>query len=128
MKYYFTKTVSRSFEQAVSDVTLALKEKGFGIITEIDVTKTFKDKLEADFRPYRILGACNPKFAYKVLNLEDKVGIMLPCNVIVQQHDDGTVEVTAVDPEAAMQGIKNKQIEKFACEVGGILQEIIEGL
>jgi uncharacterized protein (DUF302 family) len=128
MKYYFTKTLSRSFEQAVTDVTLALKEKGFGIITEIDVTKTFKDKLEADFRPYRILGACNPKFAYKVLNLEDKVGIMLPCNVIVQQHDDGTVEVTAVDPEAAMQGIHNKEIEKFACEVGGILQEIIEEL
>jgi uncharacterized protein (DUF302 family) len=128
MKYYFTKTVSCSFEQAVSDVTLALKEKGFGIITEIDVTKTFRDKLDADFRPYKILGACNPKFAYKVLNIDDKVGLLLPCNIIVQQLDDGNVEVTAVDPEVAMQAAQNKEMEKFACEVGGILQEIIEGL
>jgi uncharacterized protein (DUF302 family) len=128
MSYYFTKTINRSFEQAITDVTLALKEKGFGIITEIDVKQTFKTKLDKVFRPYRILGACNPTFAYKVLNMEDKVGLMLPCNVIVQQHDDGTVEVTAVDPEVAMAAIKNKELEKFSCEVGGILQEVIENL
>jgi uncharacterized protein (DUF302 family) len=128
MNYYFTKTVNRSFDQAITDITLALKEKGFGIITEIDVTQTFKNKLDRDFRPYRILGACNPHFAWKALNIEDKVGIMLPCNVIVQQHEDGSVEVTAVDPEAAMQGIQNKEMEKFACEVGSILQEIITNL
>lgn len=128
MNYYFTKTVKRTFDQAIADVTLALKEKGFGIITEIDVAQTFKNKLDKDFRPYRILGACNPNFAFMVLNLEDKVGLMLPCNVIVQQHADGTVEVTAVDPEAAMAAIQNKEMEKFACEVGEILQAVIEGL
>jgi uncharacterized protein (DUF302 family) len=128
MSFYFSKNLDRTFDQAIADVTLALKEKGFGIITEIDVKQTFKTKIDKDFRPYRILGACNPTFAYKVLNMEDKVGLMLPCNVIVQQHDDGTVEVTAVDPEAAMAAIKNKEMEKFACEVGGILQEVIENL
>jgi uncharacterized protein (DUF302 family) len=128
MNYFSTKTVRYSFEEAIQNVTLALKDKGFGIITEIDVTKTFKDKLDAEFRPYKILGACNPKFAYKVLNLEDKVGLMLPCNIIVQQHEDGTVEVSAIDPEIAMKAIQNKELEKFACEVGGILEEIIKGL
>jgi uncharacterized protein (DUF302 family) len=128
MSYYFTKTVNRTFEQAITDVTLALKEKGFGIITEINVAQTFKSKLDKDFRPYHILGACNPNFAYKVLNMEDKVGLMLPCNVIVQQLADGMVEVTAVDPEAAMAAIQNKEMEKFACEMGGILQKVIETL
>jgi len=128
MSYYFTKTVNRSFEQAIADVTLALKEKGFGIITEIDVKQTFMDKLETEFRPYRILGACNPKFAYRVINMEDKVGLMLPCDVIVQQHEDGRVEVSAIDPEAAMQPVNIKEMEKFACEAGNILQGIISGL
>ncbi|MDA3822131.1 MAG: DUF302 domain-containing protein [Bacteroidales bacterium] len=128
MKYYHEKTLKDiSFEEAIQKVTDALKEEGFGILTEIDVQDTLKKKLEEDFRPYRILGACNPPFAHKALLADDKIGAMLPCNVIVQQNDDG-VEVAAVDPVASMQAVDNKVLAKIAEEIQSKLKSVIEDL
>ena len=117
MGYHFSKRLDVPFDQAVSRVTEALKREGFGILTDIDVKATLKNKLGADFRPYRILGACSPPLAYRALQLEDKIGTMLPCNVIVQEHADGTVEVSAVDPVASMQAIENSGLAEVAKEV-----------
>ena len=128
MTYHFTKSVSLSFEQAIDEVTEALKESGFGVLTTIDVKATLKKKLDVDFRPYVILGACNPHFAYKALQNEDKIGTMLPCNVVVQQTADGEVEVSAVDPLASMQAIENPDLESIAREVRGLLKGVIDGL
>jgi len=128
MSYHFTKTVSVPFEQAIDTVTEALKEKGFGVLTTIDVKATLKKKLDVDFRPYTILGACNPHFAYQALQNEDKIGTMLPCNVVVQQTADGEVEVSAVDPLASMQAIENPDLETIAQEVRGLLKGVIDGL
>ena len=128
MSYHFTKTVSVPFEQAIDTVTEALKEKGFGVLTTIDVKATLKKKLDVDFRPYVILGACNPHFAYQALQNEDKIGTMLPCNVVVQQTADGEVEVSAVDPLASMQAIENPDLETIAQEVRGLLKGVIDGL
>ncbi len=129
MSYYFNKTVNIDFETAISNVTAKLKEKGFGVLTEIDVQATLKKKIDVDFYKYRILGACNPQFAHKALMEEDKVGVMLPCNVIVQQKsDDSPVEVSAVDPIASMQGISNPNLENVAKEVQGLLKEVIDEL
>jgi uncharacterized protein (DUF302 family) len=128
MKYYHEKTLKdASFEKAIQKVTDALKEEGFGILTEIDVKETLKEKLDEDFRPYKILGACNPPFAHKALLAEDKIGAMLPCNVIVQQVDDG-VEVAAVDPLASMQAVDNKDLAVIAEEIQSKLESVIEGL
>ncbi len=128
MKYYHEKTLKNiSFEEAIEKVTDALKAEGFGILTEIDVKETLKKKLDEDIRPYKILGACNPPFAHKALLAEDKIGTMLPCNVIVQQVDDG-VEVAAVDPVASMQSVENKQLESIAMEIQGKLKSVIEHL
>jgi uncharacterized protein (DUF302 family) len=128
MKYYHEKTLKNiSFEEAIEKVTDALKAEGFGILTEIDVKETLKKKLDEDFRPYKILGACNPPFAHKALLAEDKIGAMLPCNVIVQQVDDG-VEVAAVDPVASMQSVENKQLESIAMEIQGKLKSVIDHL
>ena len=102
MNYYFNKTLNLSFDKAIARVTEELKKEGFGILTDIDVKATLKQKLDVEFRKYRILGACNPPFAYKALQTEDKIGTMLPCNVIVQEISDGQVEVTAIDPLASM--------------------------
>ena len=102
MSYYFNKTLNLSFDKAIARVTEELKKEGFGILTDIDVKATLKQKLDVEFRKYRILGACNPPFAYKALQAEDKIGTMLPCNVIVQEISDGQVEVTAIDPLASM--------------------------
>ena len=102
MAYHFSKTIDRSFDQAVADVTEALQSEGFGVLTTIDVKATLKKKLDVDFRPYTILGACNPNYAYKALQAESRIGTMLPCNVILQQTADGKVEVSAVDPIASM--------------------------
>ncbi|MGB6063415.1 MAG: DUF302 domain-containing protein [Desulfomonilaceae bacterium] len=128
MSYYISKTVTLAFEEAVSRVTDQLKKEGFGILTEIDVSQTLKKKLDVDFRKYKILGACNPYLAYKALLAEDKIGVMLPCNVIVQETLDGKVEVSAVDPIASMQAINNPDLEDLAKEVQGKLRKVVEQL
>src|SRR5512138_202714 len=103
MAYYNTKVVELSFDDAIAKVTEELKKEGFGVLTEIDVRETLKKKLNVDFRRYRILGACNPQFAYQALQAEDKIGTMLPCNIVVQETAVGDIEVSAVDPVASMQ-------------------------
>jgi uncharacterized protein (DUF302 family) len=128
MSYYFSKTISTTFDQAVTSVTNGLKAQGFGILTEIDVKKTLKKKLDADFRRYLILGACNPPFAHKALLAEDKVGTMLPCNVIVQEKTDGTVEVAAIDPVASMRAIDNAELQEIAETIAEKLRTVIEAV
>ncbi len=113
MSYYFNKTVKGKFSKVIENVTKELSREGFGILTEIDVKSTLKDKMDIDFRNYRILGACNPPFAYKALLAEEKIGTMLPCNVIVQEKPDGNIEVSAVDPAASMRAIDNPALEEI---------------
>ena len=127
-KYYFNKTVDLSFEDAIAKVTEELKKEGFGILTEIDVQATLKKKLDVDFRPYKILGACNPPFAHKALSAESHIGIYLPCNVIVQDVGDGKTEVAAVDPLVAMSRVENPALEPVAQEIQAKLQRVIENL
>jgi uncharacterized protein (DUF302 family) len=128
MGYYFSKTLAAPFDQVVQKTTDALKQGGFGIITEIDVKDTFKKKLGVDFRNYRILGACNPKMAHGALQIEDKIGTMLPCNVVVEDLGDGKTEVAAIDPVASMQAIDNPRLKEVAQQVAGMLKQIIEQL
>jgi uncharacterized protein (DUF302 family) len=128
MTYHFSKRLDVPFDQAVTRVIEALKREGFGVLTDIDVSATMKAKLGEDFRPYRILGACNPQLARRALQLEDKIGTMLPCNVIVQQHADGGVEVSAVDPVASMQAIKNPGLAEIAQEVQAKLKKVVASL
>jgi len=128
MSYHFSKTCELAFEDAISKVTEALKKEGFGILTEIDVKETLKKKLNVDFRKYKILGACNPPFAYQALQADDKVGTMLPCNVIVQERDGGKVEVSAVDPVASMMAIENPSLVAIAEQVREKLNKVIESL
>ncbi len=128
MAYYFSKTLPAGFDEAVKRTTEALKREGFGIITEIDVKKTMKEKIGADFRNYRILGACNPKLAHEALQLEDKVGTMLPCNVVVQETGTGKTEVAAIDPVASMQAIDNPKLREAAGRVQGMLKQVIDSL
>ncbi|NND32763.1 MAG: DUF302 domain-containing protein [Saprospiraceae bacterium] len=128
MKYYFSKVIDSDFDQVILNVGEALKSEGFGILTEIDVQATFRKKLDVDFRPYRILGACNAPFAYKALQAEDKIGTMLPCNVIVQQLEDGKVEVAAIDPIASMQAVENETLGSVAGSVQEKLKKVIESL
>ncbi len=129
MDYYFTKTLNNiTFFEAIEKVTQELQDKGFGVLTEIDITATLKKKLDVDFYNYKILGACNAPFAYKALLAEDKIGTMLPCNVIVQEMADGKVEVAAVDPMASMMAIQNEALGSIASEVQGMLKNVIEGL
>ena len=128
MSYHFSKRLDVPFDQAVARVIEALKREGFGVLTDIDVSATMKAKLGEDFRPYRILGACNPQLAHRALQLEDKIGTMLPCNVIVQQHEGGSVEVSAVDPVASMQAIRNPGLAEVAKLVQVKLRKVVEGL
>ncbi|WP_339031170.1 DUF302 domain-containing protein [Bradyrhizobium symbiodeficiens] len=128
MGYYFSKTLPVEFDEAVRRATEALKKGGFGIITEIDVRRTFMDKLGIDFRNYRILGACNPRLAYEALQLEDKVGTMLPCNVVVQEITQDRTEVAAIDPVASMQAIENPGLKASAERVQTLLRNVIDGL
>jgi uncharacterized protein (DUF302 family) len=128
MSYHFSKRLELPFAEAIPRVIEALKREGFGVLTDIDVKATMKAKLGAEFRPYRILGACNPKLAYRALELEDKIGTMLPCNVIVQEHPDGGVEVSAVDPVASMQAIDNPALTEVATEVQGKLKRVVDSL
>jgi uncharacterized protein (DUF302 family) len=125
MEYYFSKTINGSFDNAVQKVTEALKAEGFGILTEIDIKATLKKKLDVDFYNYKILGACNPPFAYKALLVEDKIGTMLPCNVIVQEKVQGHIEVSAVDPAASMLSIENDNLREIATEIRVKLQNVI---
>jgi uncharacterized protein (DUF302 family) len=128
MSYYFSKILSISFDEAVARATAELKKEGFGILTDIDVQKTLKEKLNADFRKYRILGSCNPPYAHKALLKEDKIGTMLPCNVIVQELSGGKVEVAAIDPVASMQAVRNPELESVAKEVQSKLKKVVESL
>ena len=128
MSYYFSKVLDRNFQGAVDHTIAALKAKGFGIVTEIDLKSTFKNKLDKDIRPYKILGACNPNYAFEALQAENKIGTMLPCNVIVQELEDGKVEVAAVNPVASMTAIRNAQLKDLAGVVEGMLKEVVEGL
>ena len=128
MSYHFTKTIAMPFDDAVEHVTKALAGKGFGVLTTINVRETMKKKLGVDFTPYIILGACNPHYAYKALQAEDKIGTMLPCNVIVTEAAPGQVEVSAVDPVASMTAISNPSLGEVANTVRGLLKEVVEGL
>ena len=128
MEYYFSKTIKSSFDNAVQKVTEALKTEGFGILTEIDIKATLKKKLDVDFYNYKILGACNPPFAYKALLTEDKIGTMLPCNVIVQEKVPGQVEVSAVDPAASMLSVENDDLREIATEIRVKLQNVMAHL
>ncbi len=129
MSYYFSKTLENiSFEDAIQKTTEALKEEGFGILTEIDVKATLKKKLDVDFRNYIILGACNPPLAHQALQAEEHIGLMLPCNVIVQERNDGTIEVAAVDPVASMQAVNNTNLLNIAETVQQKLKKVINSL
>ncbi len=128
MEYYFSKTIDDSFENAIQKVTEALKTEGFGVLTEIDLKSTLKKKLDVDFYNYTILGACNPTFAYKALQTEDKIGTMLPCNVILQERVPGQIEISAVDPAASMVAIENNELAGIASEVRTRLKNVINQL
>ena len=127
MGYYFSKTISLPFDEAIAKVSEELKKEGFGILTEIDVKETLKKKLDVDFRKYRILGSCNPPYAYKALQYEEMIGLMLPCNVVVQEKD-GKVEVSAIDPIASMQAVENEKLVSVALEVQAKLKKVIESV
>ena len=129
MSYYFNTVVSgKSFEEAIEKVTAELKNEGFGVLTEIDVTSTLKNRIGADFKKYKILGACNPHFAYKALKAEDKIGVFLPCNVVVEENEDGSVEVSVVDPVASMVSVNNDSLNEFATEIQQKLKRVIAAL
>ena len=128
MKYYFNKTLNEDFDKVIEKVTEELKNEGFGILTEIDVKETLKKKLDVDFKKYKILGACNPPYAHRALEVEDKIGTMLPCNVIVQEIEDGTVEVAAVNPMASMQAVENEKLNEVADEITTKLEHVIDKL
>ena len=129
MNYYFNKTLKNlTFDEAIAKITEALKEEGFGILTEIDIKTTFKKKLDVDFPNYTILGACNAPFAYKALKAENKIGTMLPCNVIVRELDDGSIEVAAVDPITSMMGVENVELAGIAKEVRDRLKRAVNEL
>lgn len=128
MQYYMQKTLSLTFEKALERVKEELKKEGFGVLTEIDVRETLKNKLDVDFRNYRILGACNPPFAYQALQLEEKIGLLLPCNVIVQETTDGKVEAAAIDPVASMQTVGNPRLTAVAEQVRAKLKNVIAAL
>jgi uncharacterized protein (DUF302 family) len=129
MEYYMsTKVQNKNFDETLELVAEELKKEGFGVLTEIDVKATLKKKLDVDFKQYRILGACNPHFAYKALSAEDKLGILLPCNVVVEENDTGEIEVSVVDPIVSMSAVQNNNLEELAGEVKDKLTRVIENL
>ena len=128
MEYYFSKTIKSSFDEAIGRITEALKTEGFGIISEIRMHEKLKEKLGVDFKKYTILGACNPAYAYKALQVEDKIGTMLPCNVVVQELSETNIEVAAVNPIASMMAIQNPSLTGIAKEVTDKLQAVISSL
>ena len=128
MKYYISKKIDATFEQAIDKVKEALAIQGFGVLSEINMQQKLKEKLDVDFRRYTILGACNPAYAYKALQSEDKIGTMLPCNVVVQELSKNVIEVAAVDPIASMMAIENPKLAKLAGEIKIKLERVIESL
>ncbi len=128
MAYHNTKTVSSNFEDTILKVTEELKKEGFGVLTEIDVKETLKKKLDVDFRKYRILGACNPPLAYKALSEEENIGVMLPCNVIVQEKEGGVVQVSAINPMESMKSVANPNLEEVASTVSSKLAKVIDNI
>lgn len=128
MKYYIEKTIDYAFDDAIEKVTAALKKEGFGVLSEINIHEKLKEKLDVDFRKYRILGACNPPKAYEALQAENKIGTMLPCNVIVQELDDGKSEVAAVNPVASMQAVESNRLKSIAEEIRVKLEKVINNL
>jgi len=129
MSYYFNKILNgKSFDEAIEKVTSELKKEGFGILSEIDVQQTLKNKIDVDFRKYKILGACNPHFAHRAIQSEDKIGVFLPCSVVVQEHQNGDVEVAIVDPIASMMAVKNDSLGELAIEVQQKLKRVVENL
>ncbi len=128
MSYYISKTINADFDQAIHDVSEKLKEIGFGVLTRIDINEKLKEKLNVDFRKYTILGACNPSFAYEALQLESKLGVLLPCNVIVQEVGEGKVEVSAVNPLVAMESTNNKELLGMTSEVHNRMLRMLESL
>jgi uncharacterized protein (DUF302 family) len=128
MPYYLSKTLSLPFEDTVARLKLKLGEQGFGVLTEIDVRATMKAKLGVEFRNYRILGACNPPFAYKALQAEDKIGVLLPCNVVVQESAGGKVEVAAINPVETMRAVASPALQPIAEEIAARLAKVLEAL
>lgn len=128
MSYYFNKKLSGDFDQIIEKVTEGLKKEGFDILTDIDIKATLKQKLDVDFYNYRILGACNPPFAFKALQTEDKIGTMLPCNVIIQEKKQGEIEVSAVDPVASMVSVENEKLAEIANEIRNKLEKVISSV
>ncbi len=129
MSYYISTIVqNKSFDEAIELVAEKLKDEGFGVLTEIDVQGTLKKKIGADFKKYRILGACNPHFAHKALQTEDKLGLLLPCNVVVEEHENGEIEVSAVDPIVSMSAVNNEGLASLATEVKEKLSSVIDRL
>ncbi len=128
MSYYFSKVIKSDFEAAISKVTEELKKEGFGVLTNIDMKETLKKKLDVDVRKYKILGACNPQFAHQALLAESHIGTMLPCNVIVQERENGEVEISAVDPVASMMAIVNPGLVELAQQVSVKLKSVVENV
>ncbi len=129
MSYYFSKVINgKSFDEAIEIITEELKKEGFGILTEINVGETLKKKLDVDFKKYKILGACSPKHAYQALTAEDKIGVFLPCNVVVEEHEEGNVEISAVDPIASMSAVQNESLGDIAVEIQQKMKKVIENL
>lgn len=128
MSYYFSKTLDLSFDETITRVIDELKKEGFGVLTEIDVKATLKKKLDVGFRDYRILGACNPPFAYQALQAEPHIGLMLPCNVVVQEGENGQTIVSAIDPVASMQAVENESLGEVARQVKVKLQKVVESV
>ena len=128
MSYTLDKIVNLSFDDAINKITEELKKEGFGILTDIDVKATLKKKLDVDFRQYRILGACNPPFAYQALQAEDKIGTMLPCNVVVQEKENGKIEISAIDPISSMQAVQNEKLLNIAKQIQNKLKKVIDNL
>jgi uncharacterized protein (DUF302 family) len=128
MNYYFNKIMKGDFNESIEKVTEALKSEGFGVLTEIDIKETLKKKLDVNYNNYKILGACNPPYAYQALQAENKIGTMLPCNVIVQELDSGEIEVSAVNPMASMQAVNNEDLKGIAEEITNKLKAVINKL
>lgn len=129
MSYFFNKVLKgKNFEESINQVQIELKKEGFGVLTEIDIKETLKNKIGVDFKKYKILGACNPHFAHKALLSEDKIGLFLPCNIIVEEHENGEIEVSVVDPIASMSSVENEDLGELAIEIQQKLIRVIENL